>query len=137
MILPSLISLSVAPGSYFFCARADVVANTAAASMARAASLLRQPGIVLSPVFCSLVLLGVSQGGSRLASAAIFREVKRRLWNYVPRRSRFRTRPSITSNALPITIAPAISRIEIGSPPTHPPPKKGGGGENTPPPHTN
>src|SRR4051795_10435717 len=79
MILPSLISLSVAPGSYFFCARADVVANTAAASMARAASLLRQPGIVLSPVFCSLVLLGVSQGDSRLASAAIFREVKRRL----------------------------------------------------------
>src|SRR3954462_2175186 len=81
MMLPSLMSVSEAPGSYFFCARAGVVTSTPAASMARAARLLRRPGIVLSPVFCSLVLLGVSQGGSRLASAAIFRAVKRRIRN--------------------------------------------------------
>src|SRR4051812_16226870 len=76
MMLPSLISVSVAPGSYFFCARAGVVASTPAARMARAASLLRRPGIVLSPVFCSLVLPRVSQGHSWLASTAIFRNVK-------------------------------------------------------------
>src|SRR4051812_24677997 len=78
MMLPSLISVSVAPGSYFFWAEAGVVTSTAAASMARAARFWRRPGIDLSPMFCSLVLLGVSQGGLPLASASIFRGVKRR-----------------------------------------------------------
>src|SRR5947209_19503145 len=78
MMLPILISVSVAPGSYFFCASAGVMATVAAANMARAARLLRRPDIVFSPVFSSLVLPGVSQGQRRLASRANFRVVKRR-----------------------------------------------------------
>src|SRR3954464_11038131 len=81
MMLPILTSVSVAPGSYFFCARAGAVTSTPAARMARAARLSRRPGIVLSPMFCSLVLRRVSQGRSPLASAAIFRAVKRRTRN--------------------------------------------------------
>src|SRR6266702_5148124 len=81
MMLPILMSLSLAPGSYVFCAEAGVVANTPATSMARAARLPRRPGIVLSPVFCSLVLPGVSQGGRPLASDTIFRKEKRGVRN--------------------------------------------------------
>src|SRR5260370_33905035 len=46
MILPILISVSLAPGSYFFSAFAAVVAIAAAAAIARATRLLIRAGIV-------------------------------------------------------------------------------------------
>src|SRR5580698_9641251 len=48
MILPILISVSLAPGSYFLCAAAVVAVIAAAASAASANSLLIRAGIVLS-----------------------------------------------------------------------------------------
>src|ERR1700687_1889550 len=48
MILPILISVSLAPGSYFFCALAADAAIAAAANTARATRLLARTGIVLS-----------------------------------------------------------------------------------------
>src|SRR6266852_4982948 len=51
MILPILISVSLAPGSYFFCALAAVAVTTAAAANAVTAKrLLIRDGIVLSPL---------------------------------------------------------------------------------------
>src|ERR1700689_3234527 len=48
MILPILISLSLAPGSYFFCAEAVVALMTAAANAASTNRLVIRAGIVLS-----------------------------------------------------------------------------------------
>src|SRR3569832_68984 len=81
MMLPILMSVSLAPGSYFFCAKTGVVTSTPAASRTRAARFLRRPGIGVSPVFCRLVLRRVSQGGQPLASAGIFRPAKRWVGN--------------------------------------------------------
>src|ERR1700722_7283180 len=79
MMLPILISVSLAPGSYFFCAdAADAVSVAAAASAARARKLPVRAGVVLSHV---MIYFGrVSQAPRRLASAGLsplFRRTKR------------------------------------------------------------
>src|SRR5260221_12218736 len=76
MMLPILISVSLAPGSYFFCACAVVAVNAAIA--ATATRLRIRAVIVLSPLcFAPLCFVGVSQAATGLASIGLFREVKR------------------------------------------------------------
>src|SRR5437899_2432803 len=75
MILPILISVSLAPGSYFFSAFAAVAVMAAAAPNAASAIRLRiQAGIVLSP---SIYFVQVSQVMRALASIRLFRCTKR------------------------------------------------------------
>ncbi|MGY4313207.1 hypothetical protein [Bradyrhizobium sp. JR3.5] len=51
MMLPILISPSLAPGSYFFCAVAEVVINAALAKATIAPIYPERTGIVFSPIF--------------------------------------------------------------------------------------
>jgi hypothetical protein len=76
MMLPILISLSLAPGSYFFCALAVVASTAATANAATAATSRMRTGMVFSPL-SRLVLPGVSQGLRGLASGRLFRPMKR------------------------------------------------------------
>src|ERR1700732_4563891 len=73
MILPIFISVSLAPGSYFLCAFAAVIA-AAAASAASAIRLRIQAGIVLSR---STYFVQVSQVSLVLASIGLSRGAKR------------------------------------------------------------
>src|SRR4051812_31037376 len=70
MMLPILISVSLAPGSYFFWAWAAVTVN---AAIAASKTRLLRAVIVLSP----LCFDGVSQAATGLASIGLFRGVKR------------------------------------------------------------
>src|SRR6266852_2053515 len=72
MILPILISVSLAPETYFFCALAAVVISAAAAKAMTAAKCLGRPSIVLSRFFV-LILRQVSQVARVLASIDLFR----------------------------------------------------------------
>jgi len=79
--LPILISVSLAPVSYLFCALAPVAVIAAAVAIAVKATRLRiRDGIVLSPIrnfsrqFC---FAGVSQAEAGLASIGLFRRMKR------------------------------------------------------------
>src|ERR1700686_864272 len=76
MMLPILISVSLAPESYFFCALAVVAISAAAANAATAAKWFGRTGIVLSRFFV-ICLEQVSQAARRLASAGLFRPAKR------------------------------------------------------------
>src|SRR2546428_509741 len=76
MILPILISVSLAPGSYFFCAWAVVATMAATASAVMATSFCMRTGIVFSPFFQSCCGQ-VSQVASTLASMCLFRMTKR------------------------------------------------------------
>jgi hypothetical protein len=49
MMLPILISVSLAPGSYFFCADAAVAARATAANAVKAMNFLGRTDIVFSP----------------------------------------------------------------------------------------
>src|SRR6187402_1503020 len=51
MMLPILISVSLAPGSYFFCALAEVATAAATANAVRARKLGTRTGIVFSRLF--------------------------------------------------------------------------------------
>jgi hypothetical protein len=75
-MLPILISVSLAPGSYFFSADAAVaVTAAAAANPAKATRLLIQIGIVLSRLlFCSSV---ASRARMQASSIGLFRPTKR------------------------------------------------------------
>jgi hypothetical protein len=74
--LPILISVSLAPGSYFFCADAAVAAiAAAAANTARVTSFLGRAGIVFSHV--AIYFDQVSQAAPALASIGLFRRTKR------------------------------------------------------------
>src|ERR1700688_1543122 len=76
MILPILISVSLAPGSYFFSAFAAVAVIAAAAATTAIAIRRRFPaGIGLSPGV--LIFLGASQVGRAHASIGLFRLSKR------------------------------------------------------------
>src|SRR6266576_7242868 len=75
MILPILISVSLAPTSYFFCALAAVaVTATAAANAVTAKRLLIRDGIVLSPL--GVYFHQVSQVVRAHASSHLFRGTK-------------------------------------------------------------
>src|SRR6266849_8283401 len=75
MMLPILISVSLAPTSYFFCALAAVaVAATAAANAVTAKRLLIRDGIVLSPL--GVYFDQVSQDVRAHASSHLFRGTK-------------------------------------------------------------
>src|SRR3954462_14243151 len=77
MMLPILISVSLAPGSYFFCALAGVaVMAMAAAHPARAMTLLVTRIIVSLPLGVGF-LPEVSQATRALASIGLFRCRKR------------------------------------------------------------
>src|SRR5438876_7951524 len=76
MMLPILISVSLAPGSYFFCAWAVVATMAATASAVMATSFCMRTGIVFSPFFQSCCGQ-VSQVASTLASMCLFRMTKR------------------------------------------------------------
>jgi len=68
MILPTLISVSLAPGSYFFCAFAALAIIVAAAAIAiRAIKLRIRAGIVLSRLV--VYFAEVSQLSSALAAS--------------------------------------------------------------------
>src|SRR5450759_3642319 len=67
MMLPILISVSLAPVSYFFCAFAAVAVHAAAANTARATKLLVQAGIVLSP--WQFILRKSRKSGGRLQAS--------------------------------------------------------------------
>src|SRR2546430_8030312 len=73
MILPIVISVSLAPGSYFFCALAWV-AIAATAKIVRAIKLRARTGIVLSRL--TTYFFEVSQVALTLASARLFRGAK-------------------------------------------------------------
>src|ERR1700730_16960616 len=75
MILPILISVSLAPASYFFCALAVVAISAAATNAATAAKYFGRASIVFSR-FCDLFCCQVSQVALALASAALFRPTK-------------------------------------------------------------
>src|SRR3954447_25053574 len=105
MMLPILISLSLAPGSYFFCAWAEVAVNAAiAARIADRPTRLRTVIILSRLVFC---FAGVSQALHGLASIGLFREAKRDCcappimidaWHApVPSQGRFRFEPEPTN----------------------------------------
>src|SRR5712664_4470763 len=74
MMLPTLISVSLAPGSYFFCADAAVAAMAAAVSTARATKFLTRAGIVFSPL--AIYFHQVSQVRRTHASMRLFRRTK-------------------------------------------------------------
>src|ERR1700704_892546 len=75
MILPILISVSLAPISYFFCALAAVAVTAAAAANAVTAKrLLIRDGIVLSPL--GVYFDQVSQVVRAHASSHLFRGTK-------------------------------------------------------------
>src|SRR3981081_691357 len=77
MMLPILISVSLAPGSYFFCALAAVaVMAMAAAHTPSAMNLLVSAAIVSLPAW-PFVLPELSQAARALASIRLFRGVKR------------------------------------------------------------
>jgi hypothetical protein len=69
-----LISVSLAPGSYFFCADAALAAIAAAATTASAICFLLRPGIVLSRL--AFYFDQVSQAARGHASAGLFRRTK-------------------------------------------------------------
>src|SRR6266404_8429362 len=75
MILPILISVSLAPGSYFFCAWAVLATIAATANAVRTTRFCIRPGIVFSPFFQSCCRQ-VSQVASTLASLCLFRMTK-------------------------------------------------------------
>src|ERR1700694_4701389 len=75
MMLPILISVSLAPGSYFFCALAGVADMAAAAAHAATAIRLGiRAGIVFSPW---LYFVRMSQVTCSCASSCLFRRTKR------------------------------------------------------------
>src|SRR5229473_8674720 len=75
MMLPTLISVALAPGSYFFCADAAVAATAAAAvSTVRAIRFLARTGIVFSHL--AIDFDRVSQVGRTHASIGLFRRTK-------------------------------------------------------------
>src|SRR5712672_6019 len=76
MMLPILISVSLAPGSYFFCADA-VVAITAATAdnIAAATRFCIRTGIVPSQMV--FIFVAVSQAAPAHASTGLFRGTKR------------------------------------------------------------
>src|SRR6188472_3841536 len=80
MMLPILISVSLAPVSYFFWASAAVAVSAAATAIAVNATRLRiRAVIVLSPhgnYFGPFCFAPVLQAAAGLASICLFREVK-------------------------------------------------------------
>src|SRR6476620_4358307 len=77
MILPILISPSLAPGSYFFCAFAAVTLIAAAANAARTTKLRIKAGIALSLWVSFAQLLQLAH---RRASISLFRGAKQDCW---------------------------------------------------------
>src|ERR1035438_3681165 len=75
MILPILISVSLAPGSYFFCALAGFAIAAASANTVKAIKLRARTGIVLSRL--TNWFSPVWQVARTLASIRLFRATKR------------------------------------------------------------
>src|SRR5579859_8008499 len=85
MMLPILISVSLAPTSYFFWAWALVASIAAAANAASEIRRVEAASIVLSPSIVCFVVLEVSQAASVLASAAFVQLFPRRETALLPR----------------------------------------------------
>src|SRR4051812_35251881 len=77
MMLPILISVSLAPGSYFFSALA-VVTTAATANAVRATEYLIPTGMIFSPLM--FYFDQVSQVTRALASVGLFRPTKQHCW---------------------------------------------------------
>src|SRR6266576_3879992 len=82
MILPILISVSLAPGSYFFCALAWVATAAATAKTVKAIKLRARTGIVLSRLTNSF--FEVLQVARTLASVRLFRRAKQSIVGQAP-----------------------------------------------------
>src|SRR4051812_22315393 len=79
MMLPILISVSPAPGSYVFCANAaEIVIVASVANAAKHSPTLQHRGIVCSPH--DLILPRLSQFAPARASAGSFASAKRHCW---------------------------------------------------------